>query len=165
MSFQAARFMKDILLLHAFDGGNHRTAYMTAYNFLKMNGMEIRVVKRTTAEPFVKSLPEKSYEQIQTWILENMVAIPCSIYCQVDNMKRKGELMKVTEKQRQRTSSRIQPSRIKNMGLQIRLAREQLEHVVFTNPAAIFLEKHTHRTSRDQFEVHDRTIYSNGSKT
>jgi prophage maintenance system killer protein len=74
LSFQAARFMKDILLLHAFDGGNHRTAYMTAYNFLKMNGMEIRVVKRTIAEPFVKSLPEKSYEQIQTWILENMVA-------------------------------------------------------------------------------------------
>jgi PAS domain S-box-containing protein len=117
---------------------------MTAYNFLKMNGMEIRVVKRTTAEPFVKSLPEKSYEQIQTWILENMVAIPCSIYCQVDNMKRKGELMKVTKKQRQRTSSRIQPSRIKNMGLQIRLAREQLEHVVSTNPAAIFLEKPDH---------------------
>lgn len=44
-------------------------------------------------------------------------------------------------KQRQRTSNRIPQSRIKNMGLQIRLAREQLEHVVSTNPAAIFLEK------------------------
>ena len=73
LSFQAARFMKDVLLLHAFDGGNHRTAYMAAYNFLKVNDMKVRVVEWTIAERFVKSVPEKSYEQIRTWILENMV--------------------------------------------------------------------------------------------
>jgi prophage maintenance system killer protein len=73
LSFQAARFMKEVLLLHAFDGGNHRTAYMTAYTFLKMNDMKVRAVERKFSEPFVKSLPEKSYEQIQTWILENMI--------------------------------------------------------------------------------------------
>ncbi|MGA3297399.1 MAG: Fic family protein [Candidatus Bathyarchaeia archaeon] len=73
LTFQAARFMKDILLLHAFDGGNHRTAYITAYNFLKMNDKKVRVVKKTIAEPFVKSIPEKSYEQLQEWIVENLV--------------------------------------------------------------------------------------------
>jgi hypothetical protein len=38
-----------------------------------MNDKKVRVVKKTIAEPFVKSIPEKSYEQLQEWIVENLV--------------------------------------------------------------------------------------------
>jgi adenylate cyclase len=51
------------------------------------------------------------------------------------------ELMAVTKKQTHRTSHRNQSTRIKEVDCQKgRLTREQLEHIISTNPAAVFLE-------------------------
>ncbi len=73
LTYQAARFMKDILTYHAFDNANHRTAYNTAYIFLKKNGVKVRKVGLEVAEPFVRRLPEKPVQEVQAWILEYMV--------------------------------------------------------------------------------------------
>ena len=75
LTYQAARFMRDILTLHAFDNANHRTAYTTAYIFLKENGVNVRTVPVGVAESFTMSLPAKTIQEVEAWILENMVKL------------------------------------------------------------------------------------------
>jgi fido (protein-threonine AMPylation protein) len=36
LTYQAARFMKEIVVMHPFDGANHRTSYLVAYNIYKL---------------------------------------------------------------------------------------------------------------------------------
>lgn len=75
LTYQAARFMKELLHLHAFDGGNHRTAYSIATLFLIENGVRIRTVPSSISYPFAKAIDLKTVSEIQTWITENMVEL------------------------------------------------------------------------------------------
>lgn len=73
LTYQAGRFMKDVLGLHAFDNANHRTAYELARIFLKKNGIKAIKVPVEIAEPFTKSLAAKTIQEVEAWILECMV--------------------------------------------------------------------------------------------
>jgi prophage maintenance system killer protein len=73
LTLQAARFMVELILLHAFDGGNHRTAYSIANLFLVKNGIKIRTVPSSISYPFIKQIANKNVVEIQAWILENMI--------------------------------------------------------------------------------------------
>lgn len=73
LTYQAARFMKEIVTLHAFDGGNHRTAYSIANLFLMENGISVRFVSEALSYAFAKSLGAKSPREVQEWIERYMV--------------------------------------------------------------------------------------------
>jgi death-on-curing family protein len=68
MTYQAARFMKDIVALHAFDGGNHRTGYSIAILFLMQNGVVVHFVSETIAYPFTQAIGSKNLREVQDWI-------------------------------------------------------------------------------------------------
>jgi prophage maintenance system killer protein len=72
-TYQAARFMKEFVLLHAFDGGNHRTAYSMANLFLIENDVPVRTVHSSISIPFTKGITSKNVVEIQAWIIENMI--------------------------------------------------------------------------------------------
>jgi prophage maintenance system killer protein len=74
LTYQAARFMKEIVTpLHAFDGGNHRTAYSIANLFLIENGMSVRFVPETVSYAFAKAIGSKDVREVQEWIEQYMV--------------------------------------------------------------------------------------------
>ncbi len=73
LTYQAARFMKEFVYLHAFDGGNHRTAYTVATLFLIENEIVVRSVPATVSYSFVKQISKKSLKEVQEWIQEHMV--------------------------------------------------------------------------------------------
>jgi len=68
LTYQAALLMKGLADLHAFDGGNHRTAYLSAKTFLFMNGVKLRIGRWETAYPFIKNIESRPIEEIQRWI-------------------------------------------------------------------------------------------------
>jgi len=68
LTYQAALLMKELAGLHAFAGGNHRTAYATAKSFLLRNGRHIRVKDFLDAYLFVKNIEYRSLDEIQQWI-------------------------------------------------------------------------------------------------
>ena len=66
LTYQAARFMKEIVTpLHAFDGGNHRTAYSIANLFLIENGILVRFVPETLSYAFAKAIGSKDIREVQ----------------------------------------------------------------------------------------------------
>ena len=65
---QAAMLMKGLAELHAFDGGNHRTAFVVAAVFLRQNGRRMRIERFGDAYAFISHLEHKSIVQIQEWI-------------------------------------------------------------------------------------------------
>jgi len=73
LTYQAARFMKEIVTLHAFDGGNHRTAYSIANLFLIQNGVTVRFVSSNVSYDFAKSIGARNLGDVQEWIEQNMV--------------------------------------------------------------------------------------------
>jgi len=73
LTYQVARFMKEFVYLHPFDGGNHRTAYTVATLFLIENEIAVRSVPVTVSYTFVRDLPKKSIKEIQEWIQEHMI--------------------------------------------------------------------------------------------
>lgn len=73
LPYRAARFLKELVYLHAFDGGNHRTAYSIASLFLIENGVRVRSVPSSASYGFVKQIGKKDISEIQEWILENMI--------------------------------------------------------------------------------------------
>jgi death-on-curing family protein len=73
LTYQAARFMKDIVMLHAFDGGNHRTGYAIAILFLIENGVAVHFVSETVSYPFTQSIGAMNLKDIQEWIERYMV--------------------------------------------------------------------------------------------
>ena len=73
LTYQAARLMRELVLLHAFDGGNHRTAYSMANLFLIENGIRVRTVPSLISYPFTKGIASKNVVEIEAWILENMI--------------------------------------------------------------------------------------------
>lgn len=73
LTFQAARFMKELVLLHAFDGGNHRTAYSITNLFLIENGITVSTVPSSISYPFVKAIAGRNIGEVQAWIIKNMV--------------------------------------------------------------------------------------------
>jgi prophage maintenance system killer protein len=75
LTYQAARFLKELLHLHAFDGGNHRTAYTITNLFLIQNGIRVRTVPPTISYKFVRGIQAKGVNEVQAWMLENMVEL------------------------------------------------------------------------------------------
>jgi prophage maintenance system killer protein len=73
LPYQTALLMKEILQLHVFDGGNHRTAYNTAELFLTRNGVSVKDVPAPLAYEHIKAVPEKALEEIEAWIVANML--------------------------------------------------------------------------------------------
>ena len=73
LTYQAARFMKEIVTLHAFDGGNHRTAYSIANLFLIQNGVSVRFVPETLSYPFVKTVSARVLREVREWIEQHVV--------------------------------------------------------------------------------------------
>lgn len=73
LSYQAALLMKEFTMLHAFDGGNHRTAYSVAILFLIENGAKVRVVPASLSYAFSKRIATKQVEEIQDWIESYML--------------------------------------------------------------------------------------------
>jgi len=65
---QAAYLMKGLVNLHAFAGGNHRTAYLVAKMFLRRNGKRLTVDRLDTAYLFISQIETKTVEQVQDWI-------------------------------------------------------------------------------------------------
>jgi death-on-curing protein len=66
--YQAALLMKELVNLHAFDGGNHRTAYLVTKMFLRRNGKRLRIERLDRAYLFISQIETKSVKQIQEWI-------------------------------------------------------------------------------------------------
>ncbi|MGA8904451.1 MAG: Fic family protein [Candidatus Bathyarchaeia archaeon] len=75
LAYQSARFMKELVHLHAFDGGNHRTAYSIAALFLIKNGIDLRTVPSSISYPFAKAIDAKNTAEVEAWILENMLEL------------------------------------------------------------------------------------------
>jgi death-on-curing family protein len=68
LSYQAAFLMKELVKLHAFDGGNHRTAYLVAKMFPRRNEKRLRVECLDRVYVFISRIETKSVEQVQDWI-------------------------------------------------------------------------------------------------
>ena len=68
LAYQAAWLMKELVKLHAFDGANHRTAYLAAKMFLRRNGKRFRIARLDAACLFISRLETKTLEQVQDWI-------------------------------------------------------------------------------------------------
>lgn len=68
INYQAAQLTKDLVNLHAFAGGNHRTAFVVVCLFLKQNGTQMRIERFSDAYDFIRDVETKSIEQIQEWI-------------------------------------------------------------------------------------------------
>ena len=73
ITYQAARFMKELVLLHAFDGGNHRTAYSMANLFLIENGMTVRAVPSEVSYSFAEVIATTEIREVQEWIEQNLI--------------------------------------------------------------------------------------------
>ena len=73
LTYQAARFMKQIVLLHPFDGGNNRTAYLVTLLFLTRNGMKLKKEQPKAVDEFMKGIRTKEIEEVQGWIEQFMV--------------------------------------------------------------------------------------------
>ena len=73
LTYQAARFMKELTTLHAFDGGNDRTAYSIANLFLLENGASVRIVSASLSHAFVKGIARKEIEDVREWIEQCLV--------------------------------------------------------------------------------------------
>jgi prophage maintenance system killer protein len=59
---QAAYLMKELVNLHAFDGGNHRTAYLVAKIFLRRNGKRLTVDRIDMAYLFISQIETKTID-------------------------------------------------------------------------------------------------------
>ena len=68
LTHQAAVLLKEMVRLHAFGSGNHRTGFLVACLFLKRNGRRMRIERFGDAYVFIKDIENKSVEQIQEWI-------------------------------------------------------------------------------------------------
>ncbi len=66
--YQAAQLMSELVRLHPFAGGNHRTAYIAACVFLKRNGRHPKVDRFKDGYAFIKDLQNKTLQQIQEWL-------------------------------------------------------------------------------------------------
>jgi prophage maintenance system killer protein len=74
LTYLAARFLKELVHLHAFDGGNHRTAYAITNLFLIQNGIRVRTVPPAISYKFVRTIQAKDVNEVQAWMLENIVS-------------------------------------------------------------------------------------------
>jgi len=68
IKYQAAQLMKELVNLHAFAGGNHRTAFLVACLFLRQNGAQMTVERFSDAYDFIRDVETKSIKEIQKWI-------------------------------------------------------------------------------------------------
>jgi len=76
LAYQAAVLMKRLTGKHAFAGGNHRTAYLTAKSFIVRNGRRFRIDNFEEAYPFIKNLETTSIEEIKRWIEHGEESLP-----------------------------------------------------------------------------------------
>lgn len=73
LTYQAARFMKEIVQMHPFDGANHRTSYLVTLWFLTRNGKRLKNEEPKEVDEFMKDVGAKELEEIQRWIQQYMV--------------------------------------------------------------------------------------------
>jgi prophage maintenance system killer protein len=73
LTYQAACFMRDIVILHPFDGANHRTGYLVTLLFLTQNGMSLRDVPPKVVDEFMKEIGTREIADVQVWIEQNML--------------------------------------------------------------------------------------------
>ena len=60
--------MQELVRLHPFAGGNHRTAYVIAGVFLLRNGRHFKTDRFEDAHLFIRDVGSKSIQEIQKWI-------------------------------------------------------------------------------------------------
>lgn len=73
LTYQAARFMKEVVQMHPFDGANHRTSYLVTLFFLTRNGKRLKNEQPKKVDAFMKDIGAKEIEEIQGWIQQYMV--------------------------------------------------------------------------------------------
>jgi death-on-curing family protein len=73
LTYQAARFMRDLVRMHPFDGAQHRTSYLVTLLFLTRNGMRLKNEQPKEVDEFMKDIGAKEIEEIQGWIQQYMV--------------------------------------------------------------------------------------------
>jgi prophage maintenance system killer protein len=73
LTYQAARFLKELVTYHAFDGGNHRTSYLVTLLFLVNNGQAIRSQPARVMDEFIEDVQAKPIEEVHEWIQRHMV--------------------------------------------------------------------------------------------
>ena len=73
LTYQAARFMKEVVQKHPFDGANHRTSYLVTLLFLTRNGKRLKDEQPKEVDKFMKDVGAKEIEEIQGWIQQYMV--------------------------------------------------------------------------------------------
>ena len=73
LTYQAARFMKELVQMHPFDGANHRTSYLVTLLFLTRNGKKLKNEEPEKVDEFMKDVGAKELEEIQRWIQQYMV--------------------------------------------------------------------------------------------
>lgn len=73
LTYQAARFMKEIVLLHPFDGGNNRTSFLATLLFLTRNGIKPKTEQPKAVDDFMRGIRAKEIEEVQEWIEQHML--------------------------------------------------------------------------------------------
>jgi prophage maintenance system killer protein len=68
LTYQAAMLLKEVVRLHAFQSGNHRTGFLVACLFLMRNGRRMRIERFGDAYAFIRDIETESIEQIQEWV-------------------------------------------------------------------------------------------------
>ena len=73
LTYQAARFLKEITVRHWFDGANHRTAYLVTLLFLTRNEMTLKNEQPKAVDEFMKEIGAKEVEDVREWIDQHMI--------------------------------------------------------------------------------------------
>lgn len=73
LTYQAARLLKEITVMHAFDGANHRTAYLVSLFFLTQNGIRLKAEQAQAVDEFMTSIGSKEIGEVQAWIEQFIV--------------------------------------------------------------------------------------------
>jgi len=68
LTYQAALLMQRLVKYHAFAGGNHRTAYVSARLFLSRNGRRFKISNFEEAYPFIMAIRDRTIDEVQRWI-------------------------------------------------------------------------------------------------
>lgn len=73
LTYQAARFLKQLVNYHPFDGGTHRTSYLVTLLFLTRNGQVLKRQQPNVEDDFLKDVQAKPIEEVKEWIQQYMV--------------------------------------------------------------------------------------------
>lgn len=73
VTYQAARFMRQLTTSHFFDGANHRTAYLVTLQFLTQNGIRLKAEQAHAVDEFMEEIGSKGIEEVQEWVEHSLM--------------------------------------------------------------------------------------------